>query len=64
MLTDGAADDTHARRLVDRIVSVQRESNVARTMLLIRIYQLLTPTQRTLLATVRPAAEMPAASPR
>jgi Spy/CpxP family protein refolding chaperone len=52
MLTDGVPDEARARGLVERIVTVQRESNTARTMLLVRIYQVLTPGQRTLLATI------------
>jgi Spy/CpxP family protein refolding chaperone len=62
MLADGAADEARARALVDRLLDVQRQSNVARTMMLIRIYEILDPTQRARLAEIRPRGQDPAAS--
>jgi Spy/CpxP family protein refolding chaperone len=52
VLADGVMDDAHARRLLDRVYAIERERNVTRTMMLFRIYQVLSPSQRETLADI------------
>ena len=47
-------DDDQLRPLVDRVCDVQKDSNVARTLMLVRMYQVLSPVQRTRLADIAP----------
>jgi Spy/CpxP family protein refolding chaperone len=52
LLAEGTADDNYARRVAERVNAVERDRNVARTLLLFRMYRLLTPEQRRLIAEV------------
>ena len=45
-MTNGIRDERQAARLVEHVVEAGRRTNVARTMLLVHIYQVLTPAQR------------------
>jgi Spy/CpxP family protein refolding chaperone len=45
-MTDGVHDEGRAAELVEAVVEAERRTNVARTMLLVHIYQVLTPSQR------------------
>jgi Spy/CpxP family protein refolding chaperone len=51
-ITAGARDEDAIQRLIDRVADAERVSNVARTMMLVRIYAVLTPRQRTSLERV------------
>lgn len=47
MLSTGVFDDEQARSVVDRLSAIDKERNVARVLMLIRMYRVLTPSQRT-----------------
>jgi Spy/CpxP family protein refolding chaperone len=46
MLSTGSFAEEHAHKVVDRLVALDEERNVARVLMLIRIYRALTPSQR------------------
>jgi Spy/CpxP family protein refolding chaperone len=46
-LTDARLDETSAVSLIERIEQLRKERNVARALMLIRMYRLLNPSQRT-----------------
>ena len=47
MLSTGVFDDDQAQRVVDRLSAIDKERKVARVLMLIRMYRVLTPSQRT-----------------
>jgi Spy/CpxP family protein refolding chaperone len=54
LLADGASSDDRASALIDRVVDARRRSNVARTLVLVRMYRILDPQQQTRLASLAP----------
>jgi Spy/CpxP family protein refolding chaperone len=57
VLLVGPFDDEQVRPLIDRLFALDKERNVARTLMLIRMYRQLTPVQRARLAEL--SAQMP-----
>ena len=64
LLANGPMSDTPAVPIIDRLCTVERQRNVARTMMLVRMHRVLTPAQRRQLSdlAVRMPAERPADS--
>ena len=56
MLARADMDDAQAEQLIERAETARMKRNTARTMVLWRMYRVLTPEQRAKLATVMPAA--------
>jgi Spy/CpxP family protein refolding chaperone len=46
LLDRGQLDDAHARRVIERVVMVEKQRNMTRTWMLVRMYRVLTPEQR------------------
>lgn len=57
VLLVGPFDDEQVKPLIDRLFALDKERNVARTLMLIRMYRQLTPVQRARLAEL--SAQMP-----
>jgi len=57
VLLVGPFDDEQVRPLIERLFALDKERNVARTLMLIRMYRQLTPVQRARLAEL--SAQMP-----
>jgi Spy/CpxP family protein refolding chaperone len=47
ILLDGVSDQETVFRLVDRVVQAHARRNISRTLMLVRMYRVLTPEQRT-----------------
>ena len=58
MFAAGPFDDEHVRPVIHRLFAIEKERNVARVLMLIRMYRVLTPIQRHKLE------ELPARRPR
>jgi len=58
VMADSPFDDRQLRPLVDRVCDVQKKSNVARTLMLVRMYQVLNPVQRVRLADIDPRSAL------
>jgi Spy/CpxP family protein refolding chaperone len=52
-LADGRSDDMQGRLLIERVFAAEQRRNIARTMMLLRMYRVLTPEQRVMLAAIR-----------
>ena len=50
VLADGRVDDERARLIVERVCEAEKQRNIARTMLLLHMYRVLSPEQRSKLA--------------
>lgn len=53
MIDRGDADETTVRHLSGRVEKIRAERNVARTLMLFSMYQVLTPTQRVRLSEIQ-----------
>ena len=62
MLSTGVFDDEQARPVVDRLSAIDKERKVARVLMLIRMYRVLTPSQRSRLEHL--SAQLPMARAR
>jgi len=58
VMAESPFDDGQLRPLVDRVCDVQKKSNVARTLMLVRMYQVLNPVQRVRLADIDPRSAL------
>jgi len=50
VLDDGRSDDDHGRLIIERVVEVEKQRNIARTLMLLRMHRVLSPGQREQLA--------------
>ena len=56
VLDDGRSDDDHGRLIIERVFEVEKQRNIARTMMLLRMHRVLSPGQREKLAQLSAAA--------
>jgi len=59
----GPFDDARTLQLIERLWTAERDRNVARTMMLIRMYRVLTPTQQSQLSEFSAPSSTPASDP-
>jgi Spy/CpxP family protein refolding chaperone len=50
VLDEGRSDDDHGRLIIERVFEAQKQRNIARTLMLLRMYRVLNPGQREKLA--------------
>ena len=62
-LAMGPFDDARTLQLIERLWTAERDRNVARTMMLIRMYRVLTPTQQSQLSEFSAPSSTPASDP-
>jgi Spy/CpxP family protein refolding chaperone len=62
-LATGSLDDRHTLPLIERLSAAERRRRVTRTMMLIRMYRELTPTQRAQLTALSPGPPEAPADP-
>lgn len=56
VLDDGRSDDDHGRLIIERVFEVEKQRNIARTMMLLRMHRVLSAGQRERLAQLSAAA--------
>jgi Spy/CpxP family protein refolding chaperone len=62
MFAGGPFDDEHVRPVIHRLFAIEKQRNVARVLMLVRMYRVLTPIQRDKLEDLsaqRPGAAVP-----
>jgi len=56
VLDDGRSDDDHGRLIIEGVFEVEKQRNIARTMMLLRMHRVLSAGQRERLAQLSAAA--------